>query len=371
VAGLASGSAGATPPGLAGTAAAGVASAAGTAFDAGTSGTTITSPALTVSGFGSFPQIPPGSAIAAVVANITWFGSDAAIGAPSYQLWDGTHAQIGTTQRGIASVSPHADSVVFTGAVYAQLATLQLQVYASSQNGNSGATASFDAVSLSVQWIQSVSQSAFPASLAVIPALPAVTVELDTAVTPGTLAVASAFPAQSAGLLNAAVTPAVLAARITLPAPAAAAGTTAPAGTLAVATAFPAQSAGLLNAAVAPAVLAAPVTLPAPAAAAGTGASPGTLAVTTAFPASSAGLLNAAVTPAVLAVVPAFPAPAVSVTGSATVTPAVLAVVPAFPAITDITAPGWASAAAAGASWTNPADAEGTPDGSYAFWTVP
>ena len=94
-------------------------------------------------------------------------------------------------------------------------------------------------------------------------------------------------------------------------------------------------------------------------------------AETPAFPAPSAGLLNTSVAPPVLAVTPTFPAPAVSITASAAVTPAVLAVVPAFPAIINATAPGWATAAAAGTGWANPGNAQGTPDAQYATWTVP
>jgi hypothetical protein len=343
----------------------------GAAPGASVVGGTVTSPALTVSGFGTFPQVPADSVIQAVIANVTWYGSDAAVTAPSYELWDGTTAIIGSPQQGTASTSPHADSAVFTGVSYSQLATLQLRIYATSQTQNSGAVAAFDAASLSVEWNPSQDATVMrPATLAIVPALPAVAVELDTAVSPGTLAVTPALPAPSAGLLSAAAAPAALTAPVTLPAVAASASTAVSPGTLAVTPALPAPSAGLLNAAAAPAVLPAAVALPAPSAAAGTGAAPGTLAVTPAFPAPSAGLLNATVTPAALGVTPALPAPAVSVIVNAAVVPAVLAVVPALPAIIDVTAPGWASSAT-GDGWANPGNAEGSPDGSYATWVIP
>lgn len=242
------------------------------------------SPALTVSGFGTFPQVPAGSVILAVIANITQHGSNAGVGAPAYQLWDGTAAQIGSAQTGTATTNvSNVDSVVFTGVTYSQLATLQLRIIADSAPGNTGSTTSVDAVSLSVEW------------------------------------------APNASVL---ITPDVLACTTSFPAPAVSVGVTATPGVLAATTVLPPAAAGVLAVNI----------------------FPGTLAATTVIP-------------------------PVAASASVTVTPGVLAAATALPAITDVTAPGWASADAVTGSgngaWSNIGNALGTPDGSNATWTAP
>lgn len=277
---------------------AGIAPASGMAQPAAAAGTgtalaplmvaLATSPGLEAYGFGTFPQVPAGANILSVIAAVTQYSSDAGIEAPVYQLWDGTSAQIGSSLQGASStVRGHTDTVVFTGAVYSQLATLRLRIYSGSAGANSGATASVDAVSLSVSWSPLVNAAAVPGTLAVFPAFPAAAIM------------------------------------------------------------------GSVN----------------------SSAAPGVLAVVPAFPAASAGIQSAAAFPAALAVKPAVAVPAVNGVISASVFPGTLAVTPALPAITSVTRPGWASAediAAAGAgSWANAGSVTGTPDGSYAVWTVP
>ena len=244
------------------------------------------SPTLEGYGFGTFPQVPSDSVILSVVADIVWFGSDVSILQPSYELWDGTSARIGSPQQGVASDTPgNRDSIVFTGVTYAQLATLRLRMTAGTAAGNSGATVSVDAMSLSVTWAPGQTATIAPAVLAIVPAFPAPAVSgvVNASVTPDPMAVVPQFPAPAAGFEQALVFPAVLAAAIVIPAAAAAAGTT--------------------------------------------------------------------------------------------VTPGVLALAPAFPAITDITAPGWASAddipVSGAGTWVNPGNIIGPPDGSNAVWTVP
>jgi hypothetical protein len=367
-AGLAAGT-GAVPP--AGQAQAQQAAAAGAALPVVF---TVTSPGLEGYGFGSFAQVPAGSVITSVIANVVQHGSDAGITAPSYQLWDGTAALIGSAA-GNASLAPgNTDSVVFTGVTYSQLATLRLRINAGSVTGNSGATVSADAAGLSVSWAPAASAAVFPGTLAVTPALPvpAVSGGISTTVTPGTLAVVPALP-QASATMSAAVFPGTLAVTPALPAPAVSSSisTTVTPGTLAVVPALPAATA-TLGATVFPGALSAPVIIPAPTAASGMTVTPGTLAVIPALPPATA-TLSAAVFPGTLAARTIIPAPAAS--SGVTVTPGVLAVVPALPAVTDPTVPGWAASediiAGGNGSWANPGNVTGPPDGSSAVWTVP
>jgi hypothetical protein len=202
-----------------------------------------TSPALVVSGFGTFPQVPVNAAILAVIANITVYGSDAAIAGPLYELWNGTAAKIGAGQLGTAStVTGHVDSLVFTGVSYGQLATLQLRIYArSAQPGNSGATVSADSVSLSVEWGPSTSVSVTPNVRRGDTKIPAPAVSAGRTVLPGVLTATTVFPVVTTGTLSPGiVTPGTVAAATALPAVAISTGMTALPGVLAPAVALPA-----------------------------------------------------------------------------------------------------------------------------------
>ncbi len=172
----------------------------------------IASPALTVSGFGTFPQVPAGSVILAVIANVAQYGSDAQIAAPVYELWDGTAARIGSPVVGTATTSTsNVDSVVFTGVTYGQLATLQLRIYAETQQGNSGATVSVDAAALAVEWSAAV-VTAFPDVLAVPTVVPVQRAGAGVGISLSTLATTPVVQSPSVGQVDAAVFPAVRAA---------------------------------------------------------------------------------------------------------------------------------------------------------------
>jgi hypothetical protein len=201
---------------------------------------TVRSPVLTASGFGTFPQIPAGSVITAVIATVAQHSSNLSCQAPSYELWDGTSAIIGTAQNGTLSTSAaNQDSVVFTGVSYSQLATLQLRIYAVSQVNNTGQTVSVDAAGLSVEWSVSTSAAVAPATLRTVPAFPRPNVLTGSVVSVGVLAVVPAFPAPTAGQQNALALPAPLAVRPAFPLAAAAGGITVTPGVLAVVPAFP------------------------------------------------------------------------------------------------------------------------------------
>lgn len=199
------------------------------------------SPALVVSGFGTFPQVPAGAVILSVIANITQYGSNAGVGAPFYQLWDGTTAQIGNSQTGTATTNTaNVDSVVFTGVTYSQLATLQLRILAESQPGNTGATTNVDAVSLSVEWAPNANVLITPNVLKCATAFPKAAVGVGVTVTPGTLSATTALPAATAGLLAVNITPATLATAAVFPRAAVGVSATITPATLVAATALPA-----------------------------------------------------------------------------------------------------------------------------------
>ena len=81
-----------------------------------------TSPALELSGFGTFTGISPGDVIDSVTVTVGWFGATAGMAAPVLQLWNGTSAQIGASVTGTVSTDPvHTDTATFTGVTYAQL----------------------------------------------------------------------------------------------------------------------------------------------------------------------------------------------------------------------------------------------------------
>ena len=110
------------------------------------------SPGLELSGFAI---AGPGSSdtIESVTAVITQHQSSASMLAPSYQLWNGTTAQIGSTATGSVSTSTsNTDTVTWTGVTYAELSALRLRVYASAPAG-SGYVQSVDGVSLTVNYM--------------------------------------------------------------------------------------------------------------------------------------------------------------------------------------------------------------------------
>ena len=175
-------------------------------------GTVELSPALEGYGFGTFPQVPNGAIILSVVANVVWTGSNTGIQAPAYELWNGVSARIGAPVTGVASTTAgHRDSVVFTGVVYSQLATLRLRVYAASLLSNAGATASFDAVSLSVVWAPNTNAATAPVTLTVVPVFPAVSVSNGITITPAVAAAAgTAYQPVGTGNIGATALPGVL-----------------------------------------------------------------------------------------------------------------------------------------------------------------
>jgi hypothetical protein len=129
-------------------------------------GTVVISPALETYGFGSFAGIPTGSGVIQVIASIGQYGSNTGINGPSYQLWDGTSAQIGSTQQGQPSqFYENADEVTWTGVTLAQLPTLRLRIIAQSQAGNSGSVEAADWVALTVGYTPSLSAPVAPAAL--------------------------------------------------------------------------------------------------------------------------------------------------------------------------------------------------------------
>jgi hypothetical protein len=342
----------------------------------------ITSPALITSGFGSFPQVPAGSIIESVIAEIYQYGSDASVGPPTYQLWDGTSAQIGASVTGSMSTTPgNFDLVAFTGVSYSQLATLQLQVFGAGQVSDHGATVNVDAVGLSVLWLPNLNGNATPGdSLNVVPQFPPVTASgvVNGTATASLLAIVPTFPAVQAGFEAGNATPGDTLAIVPVFPPVTASGVvngTATASLLAIVPTFPAVQAGFETGLATPDTLQTVAVFP-PVTASGVvnaTATASLLAIVPTFPAVQAGVLNGTVSPLTLQTVAVFPAVTASGTISGTATAVLLAVVSAFPAITDITGPpGYASAETTpGGGWTNPGSVTGPPDGSNATWTVP
>jgi len=239
--GLVSGIAAAQAPAPASRVIAGSVAGAGTALPPSVA---TMSPALEGYGFSSFPQVPAGSLIQSVIATIVQYGSNASIVAPSYELWDGTSARIGSPQMGTVSTVPgHADVVEFSGVAYSQLATLRLRVIAGTLLGNHGATVNVDAVSLSVVWLPGHSAIVFPETFNVLTAIqaPSASGIVNASVAPSTLAVASALPAATAGFEAAHIFASALSVSAVIPVPAvvADANATVHPATLAVVPAFP------------------------------------------------------------------------------------------------------------------------------------
>jgi len=121
-----------------------------------------TSPALEVSGFGSFAGIDSTSIINSVTVSIGEFQSTSAMGACTFQLWDAGTAQIGTTQTGTASTSSsNVSTATFTGVSYSQLATLRVRIFGHQGTASAGATESVDYVSLTVNYSSSATVSGY------------------------------------------------------------------------------------------------------------------------------------------------------------------------------------------------------------------
>lgn len=113
------------------------------------------SPALELSGFGTFAGIGSSDTINSVTVTVTEHQSSAAMPACTFELWDysGFASQIGTTQTGTAGTGGgNASSATFTGVTYAMLSTLRVRVYGHSGPAGSGAVESVDAVSLTVNY---------------------------------------------------------------------------------------------------------------------------------------------------------------------------------------------------------------------------
>ena len=199
---------------------------------------TVTGPALVCSGFGSWSQVPAGSLILSVIANVTQVSSNLSMDAPVYQLWDGTSSMI-DQQTGTLSTSVINDSVVFTGVTYAQLATLQLQIFGVSTGSNSGATFSVDAVSLSVTWAPSTSAAISPDTLRISGDVLQPSLNTSMQLAPA-LASASGAAFNVSFPRNAAVAPAALQVPASFPLPAISVGSKISPAVLTVVTALPA-----------------------------------------------------------------------------------------------------------------------------------
>jgi hypothetical protein len=90
--------------------------------------TILDSPGLELSSFGSFAGVASVDTINYVRVSLTHHVA-ATGSAPTYQLWDGTTAQIGTTQTGTTGTSDHTDTHDFTGVTFSQLSTLRVRVF--------------------------------------------------------------------------------------------------------------------------------------------------------------------------------------------------------------------------------------------------
>jgi len=146
---------------------AGLATATGAAQQPSAAGAEV-SPALELSGFGTFTGVTSGAVINSVTVAVTEHQSSALMAACTFELWDysGAGAQIGTTQTGTASTGAgNVSSAAFTGVTYSQLATLRVRVYGHAGTAGSGAVESADAVSLTVSYTLVPGTSA-PAGLA-------------------------------------------------------------------------------------------------------------------------------------------------------------------------------------------------------------
>lgn len=181
----------------------------------------IQSPALEAFSFGTFPQIPNGSAITSVTVVINEWASSAGMNPASFELWDGTSARIGSTQLGTASTSPYnLDSATFTGVTYSQLATLRVRMYANAGTSVQGDQELANSVSLTVAFTPSTNATAVVAVLKEATVLPAVTTvgqHNATATAGDSIPTFTSFPAVTAGQLSITGLPAVLRAATVFP----------------------------------------------------------------------------------------------------------------------------------------------------------
>lgn len=106
------------------------------------------SPGLELSSFGTFSGVNNGDTIHYVRVGIVHQETSGAQ-APTYQLWDGATAQIGTTQTGTTGTTDHTDTHDFTGVTYSQLATLRVRVFGHAQTT---LVESVDSVALTVNY---------------------------------------------------------------------------------------------------------------------------------------------------------------------------------------------------------------------------
>lgn len=181
----------------------------------------VQSPALEAFSFGTFPQIPNGSAITSVTVVINEWASSAGMNAATFELWDGTSARIGSTQIGTPSTSPYnLDSATFTGVTYSQLATLRVRIYANAGSSVQGDQELANSVSLTVAFTPSTNATAVVAVLKQATVLPAVTTvgQHNAAATAGdSIPTFTSFPAVTAGQLSITGLPAVLRAATVFP----------------------------------------------------------------------------------------------------------------------------------------------------------
>lgn len=181
----------------------------------------VQSPALEAFNFGTFPQIPNGSAITSVTVVINEWASTSAMNAATFELWDGTSARIGSTQIGTPSTSPYnLDSATFTGVTYSQLATLRVRIYANAGSSAQGDQELANSVSLTVAFTPSTNAAATVAVLKEATVFPAVTAvgQHNATATPGdSIPTFTSFPAVTAGQLSINGLPVILRAATVFP----------------------------------------------------------------------------------------------------------------------------------------------------------
>ena len=158
-----------------------------------------TSPGLETYGF---PISGPGAGdtINSVTVSVTEHQSNAAQQPCSIQLWDGTSAQIGTTQTGTASTSTsNVSTATWTGVTYSQLATLRVRVFGTALAG-SGYVESVDGVSVVVNYTPASggATTVTPGCPAGAGTAPAPTIATAKTVTPGCAAGTGAAAAPTA-----------------------------------------------------------------------------------------------------------------------------------------------------------------------------
>ena len=146
-----------------------------------------TSPALELSGF-TFTGVGSSDTVEWVQVSVTEYQSAASMAACTFELWDDTATQIGTTQTGTASTSTgNVSTATFAGVTYAQLATLRVRVYGHSGTAPPGSVESVDSVSLTVAYMPSGAGDATAGAVlaAATSAVPAPVVRQDASPAPG------------------------------------------------------------------------------------------------------------------------------------------------------------------------------------------